>query len=218
MKRLTRVALASAAAALVIPASGCASMLSPEQTHEYHYNAGDGASAESGEVKVRGLMLVGDDSGKAQMFFTVVNNSVDTPAEVEIAVGDVDESNTVDPKGTWVQDPDNENSDSSEPLIVNGLEGKPGNLEDVAVTVDGEELTVPTQIVSGDLPYYQTLVPTEGGSSAESTEGTEGTGGATSGTEEGASDAEGTGTGTEEGTEGAEAGTGVEEGTDTAAH
>ena len=97
MKRHNRAALAVAALALVIPVSGCASLLSPHQTAEYHYNGGDGASGSVGDVEVRGLMLITDEkgSGPAQLFFTLINKG-DSTAKVSVEVGaEVAEGDTI---------------------------------------------------------------------------------------------------------------------------
>ncbi|MCX0276027.1 hypothetical protein NLM24_36245, partial [Nocardia zapadnayensis] len=109
MKRLTRVALAAAAAALVIPVSGCAALLSAQQTHEYRYNGGDGAWTDIEDVAVRGLMLVAEDEEQANLFFTVINNSTED-AQVEISVGDTDVSESVPAGETLVQNPANPES------------------------------------------------------------------------------------------------------------
>ena len=96
MKRHNRAALAVAALALVIPVSGCASLLSPHQTAEYHYNGGDGASGSVGDVEVRGLMLITDEkgSGPAQLFFTLINKG-DSTAKVSVEVADTTVSESI---------------------------------------------------------------------------------------------------------------------------
>ncbi|GAA4283139.1 hypothetical protein GCM10022261_06700 [Brevibacterium daeguense] len=164
MKRLSRVALAAAAVALIAPVSGCAALLSAQQTAQYQYNGGDGASADFGDVAIRGLLLVGNGEGDANLFYAIVNNS-DQEAQVEFEVGDATVSETVPAGGELLQNPDNPFLDQ-EPIVVSGYEGEPGALQDVEVTVNGESQTVRTQIVSDALPEYATLVPTapaEGG-------------------------------------------------------
>ncbi|MFB9777647.1 hypothetical protein [Brevibacterium otitidis] len=159
MKRSTRAALAAAAVALVIPASGCASLLSAQQTAKYQYNGGDGAwNVENEDVKVRGLLLIANDDDVAQVFFTVVNNSAD-PADVEISVGSASVSQTVPAGGRWVQNPENKDSDS-EPLLTENYGGKPGDKVDVDVTIDGETEVVRAQVLNGAQPDYKDLEPT----------------------------------------------------------
>jgi hypothetical protein len=158
VKRLSRVALAAAAVALIVPVSGCASLLSAQQTAEYQYNGGDGAWADFGEVAVRGVLLVSNGEGEANLFYGIVNNS-DQEAQVEIQVGDANITETVPAGGELLQNPGN-SLRGQEPIVVSGIEGEPGALEDVEVTVNGESKTVRTQILSEALPEYSTLVPT----------------------------------------------------------
>ncbi|MDN5834442.1 MAG: hypothetical protein L0J17_16120 [Brevibacterium sp.] len=162
MKRHNRAALAVAALALVIPVSGCASLLSPHQTAEYSYNAGDGAWGSVGDVEVRGLMLITDESGKgpAQLFFTLINKG-DSSASVSLDVGGKKTTESVKAGETFVQDPESPSTDSSEPIIVDGLKAKPGDLAEVNVKVGGDEKTIKAQVLSGALPYYEGYVPTE---------------------------------------------------------
>ncbi|MDN6124635.1 MAG: hypothetical protein L0I80_12340 [Brevibacterium sp.] len=162
MKRHNRAALAVAALALVIPVSGCASLLSPHQTAEYSYNAGDGAWGSVGDVEVRGLMLITDESGKgpAQLFFTLINKG-DSSASVSLDVGGKKTTESVKAGETFVQDPESPSTDSSEPIIVDGLKAKPGDLAEVNVKVGGDETTIKAQVLSGALPYYEGYVPTE---------------------------------------------------------
>ncbi|SMX84453.1 hypothetical protein [Brevibacterium antiquum] len=169
MKRHNRAALAVAALALVIPVSGCASLLSPHQTAEYHYNAGDGAWGSVGDVEVRGLMLIMDESGEgpAQLFFTLINKG-DSSASVSLDVGGKKTTESVKPGETFVQDPESSASTSSKPVIVDSLKTKPGDLADVTVKVGSDEETIRTQVLSNSLPYYEQYVPTEKASESPS--------------------------------------------------
>lgn len=169
MKRHNRAALAVAALALVIPVSGCASLLSPHQTAEYHYNAGDGAWGTVGDVEVRGLMLIMDESGEgpAQLFFTLINTG-DSSASVSIDVGGKKTTESVKPGETFVQDPKSSSTTSSKPIIVDSLTAKPGDLADVTVSVGSDEKTIRTQVLSNTLPYYEEYIPTEKASESPS--------------------------------------------------
>ncbi|MBE4696092.1 MULTISPECIES: hypothetical protein [Brevibacterium] len=161
MKRHNRAALAVAAIALVLPVSGCASLLSPHQTAEYQYNGGDGAWGTVGDVEVRGLLLIMDESGKgpAQLFFTLVNKG-DAPAEVSVEVSGKTITETVPAGETFVQDPKSPASSTDEPVIVDSLQAKPGDLVDITVATGGQEKTIQTQVLSDVLPYYEEYVPT----------------------------------------------------------
>lgn len=174
MKRHNRAALAVAAVALVLPVSGCASVLSPHQTAEHHYNAGDGAWASVGDVEVRGLMLIMDESGEgpAQLFFTLINKG-DSTAEVALKVGGDTNTETVKAGETFVQDPASPASTTSKKIIIDSLDANPGDLADITVKVGGDEKTIQTQVLSNVLPYYEEYVPTESPSQATEEDATQ---------------------------------------------
>lgn len=165
MKRLTRAALAAAAIALVVPVSGCAALLSNQQTHNYIYHGGDGAWATVTGVEFRGVLLIAnEDNSAAQLFYTVVNNSQKS-ANVTISVGDYTDQFQLEKGAKKVQNP--ESSDSAKkPAIVKGLTNKVGEQVDVKVTANGEEHIVRAQILNGDHWYYEkdapTTAPTDG--------------------------------------------------------
>jgi hypothetical protein len=182
MKRHNRAALAVAALALVIPVSGCASLLSPHQTAEYHYNGGDGASGSVGDVEVRGLMLIMDETGEgpAQLFFTLINKG-DSTADVSIDASGTSVKESVKAGDTFVQDPKSPETTAKDAITVDKLDAKPGDLVDITVKVGGEEKTIRTQVLSDSLPYYKEYVPTESPSDVPSEDATS-TDGAAEGT------------------------------------
>lgn len=169
MKRHNRAALAVAALALVLPVSGCAGVLSPHQTASYQYNGGDGAWGTVADVEVRGLLLIMSKTGEgpAQLFFTLINKG-DSSAQVEVSVGSANVSETVPAGETFVQDPESSASTKTEPVIVEEVGGKPGDLVDVTVSVNGEEKTIETQVLTDVLPDYEDYVPTQTPSSIPS--------------------------------------------------
>lgn len=171
MTRHNRAALAVAALALVIPVSGCASLLSPHQTADYHYNAGDGAWGTVEDVEVRGLMLIMDESGEgpAQLFFTLINKS-DSDATVSVSVAGEQTTESVKAAATFVQDPNSPASSTEKPIIIKTLDAKPGDLMDVIVKVGSDEKTIQTQVLSNSLPYYEEYVPTEAPSESPASE------------------------------------------------
>ncbi|MCI4013141.1 hypothetical protein [Brevibacterium sp. ZH18] len=174
MKRHNRAAIAVAALALVLPVSGCASLLSPHQTADYHYNAGDGAWGTVGDVEVRGLMLVMDKSGDgpAQLFFTLVNKG-DSAADVTLKLSGETFKESVDAGQTFVQDPKSSASTKSKPLVIDKLDAKPGDLIDIDVKVGGDEKTIQAQVLSNTLPYYKDSIPTESPSNVPSEDATQ---------------------------------------------
>ncbi|RBP65578.1 hypothetical protein DFO66_104163 [Brevibacterium sanguinis] len=202
MKRHNRAALAVAALALILPVSGCASLLSPHQTAEYQYNGGDGAAGDVGDVKVRGLMLIQDESGNgpAQMFFSLVNQG-STPAEVSLSVAGAEVTESVPAGGEYVQFPDSPIS-QSEPIIVEDLQAQAGDLVDVTVSAGADETVIRTQLLTDVLPYYEDQVPTQSPSDVPSDEATAPAGDATATPSEEAT----TGTASEESTQGTASG------------
>ena len=169
MKRHNRAALAVAALALVIPVSGCASLLSPHQTAENHYNGGDGASGSVGDVEVRGLMLITDEkgSGPAQLFFTLINKG-DSTAKVSVEVADTTVSESIKAGDTFVQDPKSPETSSKEVVTVDSLKAKPGDLVDVTVKSGSDEKVIQTQLLTDVLPYYEEYVPSDSSSDSPS--------------------------------------------------
>ncbi|HLR44912.1 MAG TPA: hypothetical protein VK065_06965 [Brevibacterium sp.] len=191
-KRTARLAVAAAAIAAIAPLSGCANMLSADQTAVYEYHGGDGAwSREDLEgVEIRGLLLIQSEEGDAQVFYTIVNNA-DEPRDVTLEVGPETFTHSVDPGETVSQVPSNPDSEA-EPEIISGLDAPIGSLYDVEVTVGSASETIATQVLDGTLPEYADLVPTAGADdptadptetaedgadpAAEGTDGAEGTG------------------------------------------
>ncbi|MGO1439314.1 MAG: hypothetical protein ACTHVY_04380 [Brevibacterium yomogidense] len=184
-KRTARLTVAAAAIAAIAPLSGCANMLSADQTANYEYHGGDGAwSREDLEgVDIRGLLLLQSEEGDAQVFYTVINGA-DEPRDVTLEVGPETYNHTVEPDEVVSQNPENPASDA-EPAIISGLDEEVGSLFDVEVTVGSESETIAVQVLDGSLPEYADLVPTSGaeepttdpteeGAAAEGAEGTEG--------------------------------------------
>lgn len=173
MKRLTRFGVVALAAALVVPISGCAALISPQQTAKYHYTGGDGGSTSIDGVDVRGIMLIADEKQeKAQLFYTLVNNSEET-ADVSIKAGDKTVKHSLKAGERFAQDPEDPNAEGSKAAVVSGLNQDTGTLYDVEVTVNGNKADVQTQILDGSHWYYKTLEPTApaGDSAGQGTEG-----------------------------------------------
>ncbi|WP_309131330.1 hypothetical protein [Brevibacterium sp.] len=174
MKRHNRAALAVAALALVVPMSGCAALLSPQQTADYQYHGGDGASGAVGDVKVRGLLLIADESGQgpAQLFFSLINEGT-SPAEVTVSVAGTEVKENVAAGEDFIQYPDSKLS-KAEPVIVEDLKAKVGDLVDVTVAAGGEETVIKAQLLTDVLPYYSDQVPSQDPSQVPSGEPTSG--------------------------------------------
>lgn len=183
MKRHNRAALAVAALALVVPVSGCASLLSPHQTAEYHYNGGDGAWGTVGDVEVRGLMLITDETGEgpAQLFFTLINKG-DSTAKVSVDVAGTSVTESVKAGETFVQDPESPATTTEDVVTVDQLDAEPGDLVEVTVGVGGEEKIIEAQLLTDSLPYYEQYVPSESPSNVPSEDATSTDEAATEGT------------------------------------
>ncbi|WP_051297332.1 hypothetical protein [Brevibacterium album] len=199
-KRPVRTALALTALAAIVPLSGCAALLSAQQTASYEYNGGDGAWATLDGVDVRGLVLVQNDEGDAQMFFTLINStdeprevSIDAgagaPVDVSLAANAVHEQNPAGAEAS-AQTPQ-EQAAVPEPVNIEGLDVVAGSQIPVEVTVGSETQEVRVQVLNSELPYFEGLEPTSGATEAPA-EGEQATEGETGTTQGGA--AEGTGT------------------------
>lgn len=180
MKWLTRAAVAAAAIALVVPVSGCAALLSNQQTHNYVYHGGDGAWASLGGVDFRGILLIAnEDNTEAQLFYTIVNNS-QGPATVTLKVGDYQKQIKLAKGEKIVQNPQSPDFDGEEAL-VKGLNAQVGEQVDVEVTANDMDKTVRAQLLNADHWYYEdaqpkgssTGAPTESASEAPTEDATE---------------------------------------------
>ncbi len=169
MKRLTRAAVAAAAIALVVPVSGCAALLSNQQTHNYIYHGGDGAWASLGGVEFRGILLIAnEDNTEAQLFYTIVNNS-QGPAAVTLKVGDYQKQINLKQGEKIVQNPQSSESEGEE-AIVKGLNAQVGEQVDVEVTANDIDKTVRAQLLNADHWYYEDAQP-QGSSTGAPTDG-----------------------------------------------
>ena len=87
MKRVSRLGLTLAGLCAIAPVSGCAALISPQQTAAYQYNGGDGAWTTYDDVAVRGMMLIAGDNGQANLYYSIINSSSDE-ATVTVKVAD----------------------------------------------------------------------------------------------------------------------------------
>lgn len=161
-KRTARLAVAAAAFAAIAPLTGCANMLSADQTAKYEYHGGDGSwSREDLDgVDVRGLLILQSEEGDAQVFYTLVNGA-DEPRTVTLEIGPETYTHSLDAGESFSQNPENPASDA-EPAIVSGLNADVGSLLDAEVTVGSTSETIAVQVLDGSIPDYQHLVPTGG--------------------------------------------------------
>lgn len=207
MKRIARVAIVAATLAATTALSGCAALISPQQTANYRYNGGDGASADVGGVAIRGLMIVGTEADAPGRLFYAAINETNAAKTLTLEYEGEEFTQDLEPREQfYVSD-----TEESEPIVIPEVGADAGALVDFAVEVDGESVDVEAQVIGPDHPDYADLVPTTEPAAEPSettTPGAEEEGDAA--TEEGAGD-EGE-TATEEGT-----GESAEEPTETAA-
>lgn len=185
MNRLTRFGIAAAAIALVVPASGCAALISPQQTHTYQYAAGDGAQqTKIDDVAVRNILLIANDDAQAQLVYAVVNGS-DKDARVILTVAGKTVEESVPAGKAVYHNPANTQNAPSEngsinrkAVIIKNLEDKPGTLTDVQMTINGKSTKATAQVLTGGdlkdggLWYYQDLVPTQGATASATEDAT----------------------------------------------
>lgn len=185
MNRHTRVSLAAIAAATIIPLSGCAALISPQQTAEYEYAAGDGkalATEDEAEnriiietpddVAVRDIKLVGTTAAApAQLMYTIANMG-DSAASLSFEVNGQESDVTVGAHETVHQyhrytgdtstphDASIEEGDPGfEPIVIEPSGFPAGSLADVDVTINGQDFPVRVQVIGPSHHDYADFVP-----------------------------------------------------------
>lgn len=173
MKRLTRIAIVAAAVAVAAPLSGCAALLSAQQTANYEYNAGDGAWGTVGDVEARGVLLIQGESGDAQLFYTLINKGTETQ-NVTVEVGGQSFDTSLEAGQSFAQNPSTPvraGEDPAEPAIISGLDAEVGQLIDVTVSAGGDEQVIRAQVLDGSQPDYKQYEPDGSGPSDLPTDG-----------------------------------------------
>ncbi|GAA1809984.1 DNA modification methylase [Agromyces neolithicus] len=153
---------ASAALALGIAlgASGCA-MLTYQATTE-PYAASDGVAADVGDLDLRNILVVSDDGDAGNLVLTAVNNGEDD-VELNVQIVDSGQTQTIEVAagstvGLGVSDV--EGIDVLEPVLLEGLDTRPGALVDLYFqygSAEGIEIGVP--VLDSSLPEYADLAP-----------------------------------------------------------
>ncbi|GAB3063528.1 hypothetical protein [Sediminivirga luteola] len=154
MNRLTRTSIAALAAALIVPLSGCAALISPQQTL-HRYAAGDGASVSVGDVDVRSLKVVGTEASEpAQVLYVAINNG-DSPQTLSLTIAGEEFVQPLEAGEVYRQNPD----DGAEEAIIEQLGQDSGTLIDVTVSVGSETVETHTQVIGPAHEAYADYVP-----------------------------------------------------------
>ena len=118
--------------AVLLTATGC-NFLAPQAT-TYEYDAGDGVSANTGDLEIRNIFIVSED-GKGG------KTTVRIPAAALVSLG-------------------GEGATGDDPILLEGINAKPGTVLPMyfqSGSGEGELVLVP--VLDGTLPYYEGLVP-----------------------------------------------------------
>ena len=144
--------------AVLLTATGC-NMLAPQAT-TYEYDAGDGVSANTGELQIRNIFVVSEDGKDGNLVAAIINSSSDAAATLRIEFGE-------DGKGgkTTVRVPaaglvSLGGETGEDPILLEGINAKPGTVLPMyfqSGDAEGELVLVP--VLDGTLPYYKGLVP-----------------------------------------------------------
>lgn len=155
MRRSARVAIAAVTLAATAALSGCSALINPQQTADYRYNGGDGASVDVGGVSIRGLMVVGTEAdAPGRLLYTAINTTEEAKT-VTLEINGEEFTNEL-AAGEDLQQNSMENSQ-----VLPEAGAPAGSLATFTVDVDGETADVDAQVIGPDQPDYRELVPTE---------------------------------------------------------
>lgn len=151
------VATVALGAAVALGATGCTFMTHQATTNVYSASDGVNIDSTGGDVVVRNAFVVATEDGAVGNFVAAFINEGSDSATVEIDVNGVQQT---------LQVPANERVslgvDGDEPLLINGLNAKPGATVNVLITSgDGEAEPTAVPVLDGTLPSYSDLVPAE---------------------------------------------------------
>lgn len=156
MRRLARVATVAATLAATTALSGCAALISPQQTANYRYNGGDGASVDVDGVAIRGLMIVGTEEDAPGRLFYAALNETDEAKTLTLEYNGEEFTQELEPNEQFYVT----STPESEPVVIPEVGANAGDLVDFTVDVDGESADVEAQVIGPDHPDYADLVPT----------------------------------------------------------
>lgn len=146
--------------AVLLTATGC-NFLAPQAT-TYEYDAGDGVSANTGDLEIRNVFIVSEDGKDGNLIAAIINSDTEAAATLRIEFGE-------DGKGgkTTVRIPaaalvslGGEGATGDDPILLEGINAKPGTVLPMyfqSGSGEGELVLVP--VLDGTLPYYEGLVP-----------------------------------------------------------
>ena len=144
--------------AVLLTATGC-NFLAPQAT-TYEYDAGDGVSANTGDLEIRNVFIVSEDGKDGNLIAAIINSDTEAAATRRIEVGE-------DGKGgkTTVRVPaaglvSLGGEAGEDPILLEGINAKPGTVLPMYFqSGDGEGELVLVPVLDGTLPYYEGLVP-----------------------------------------------------------
>ncbi|WP_460772221.1 DNA modification methylase [Microbacterium sp. GXF7504] len=162
------IASLAVGAAVVLGTTGCGLIAPQSTTVQYQPSDGMNVPDSSGPLLVRNALIVSDDEGVDGNFIAAVVNATDDDHTLNLEIGEGSDAvkktirvSAGTTKSLGVEDIDGvENLEGAEPLLIEGLNVKPGATVSVYFqSGDGEGASVPIQVVDGTLEHLGELVP-----------------------------------------------------------
>ncbi|GAA1698579.1 hypothetical protein GCM10009808_15080 [Microbacterium sediminicola] len=143
--------------ALVLGTTGCSMISTQATTIEYAAAEGANIPDTAGPVQVRNAFIVANEEGTLGNFVAALVNRTDKTEVLYMEFGeDKVAEKVIVPANTIIS----LGSDYDEPLLVSGIDSKPGS--DIAVSFqsgDGVTWVQAIPVLNGDLDYLAPLVP-----------------------------------------------------------
>lgn len=130
---------------------GC-QVISPRQT-EVMYDAGDGVSANVGDLQLRNLLVVAEKDGGPGTVSAAVGNQSDKPVTITFATVDGGQATTEVPAHSTVNV-----SEGAEKVTLPAVKGAPGSMTELVISGPGGNAPVQVPVLP-PTGYYEGLRP-----------------------------------------------------------
>ncbi|MET0844174.1 MAG: hypothetical protein ABWY23_10000 [Mycetocola sp.] len=143
------------AASVVLGTSAC-NLVAPQATTN-HYDASDGVSGRTGDLKIRNAMIIVDENGTDGNLVASVTNGGDAQSlSIQFGEGEDATVTTAIPERSTVSFGTSED----DPILLEGIHAEAGSMVEVFFQYGNEtgvEILVP--VLDGSLEEYSDLVP-----------------------------------------------------------
>ncbi|WP_377645049.1 hypothetical protein [Oryzobacter terrae] len=140
------------AGALLLGAAGCA-VFSPVQT-DYAYQPADGPALDTGDLKLRNLVVVAAEKGGDGILVGQAVNGAAQAVQVSFSVGSDTPANRTVPASSGAA-----LSAPGSSVVLTAVPGGPGDVVDLTVTTPGSGQNVVTVPVLAPTGYYTQFAP-----------------------------------------------------------